>query len=166
MREPAVESLAKAFVDQAVEHLQDDFMPKIERCLEQLTEEEFWQRGSDAENSVGNLILHLCGNVRQWIVSGLGGATDCRERPKEFAARGGATGPEAMARLRETVREAISVLQALSPADLMAERPIQVYRKTGLQAVFHAVEHFSYHTGQIVFATKIFKRKDMRFYDL
>lgn len=158
--------LASAFVNQAITHLQEDFMPKIRRCLDLLSEEEFWRRGSEAENSVGNLILHLSGNVRQWIVSGLGGEADTRERRKEFDARASLSKAEAWKRLEETVSRASKVLAELDPNELLRERAIQKYHPTGLQAVFHVVEHFSYHTGQIVFATKLFKHQDMRFYNL
>ena len=159
-------ALASAFVNQAINHLQEDFLPKIRRCLDLLDEEEFWRRGSEAENSVGNLVLHLSGNVRQWIVSGLGREADLRERQKEFDARAGLSKQEAWKRLEETVRQAVGVLRGMDPKELLRERPIQKYHPTGLQAVFHVVEHFSYHTGQIVFATKLYKHADTKFYNL
>jgi uncharacterized damage-inducible protein DinB len=158
--------LASAFLNQAVTHLREDFMPKIHRCLDLLNEEEFWQRGSETENSVGNLILHLSGNVRQWIVAGLGGEADHRERQKEFDTRAGLSKEEAWKRLEETVSEASRVLAELDPEELLRVRTIQKYHRTGLQAVFHVVEHFGYHTGQIVFATKLYKHADMKFYNL
>jgi uncharacterized damage-inducible protein DinB len=158
--------LESAFLNQAVSHLQEDFMPKIRRCIDLLSEEEFWRRGSEAENSVGNLLLHLNGNVRQWIISGLGGEADRRERQKEFDARAGLSKEEAWRRLERTVGQAAKVLAALDPQELLRERTIQKYRRTGLQAVFHVVEHFSYHTGQIVFATKLYKHADTKFYNL
>jgi len=161
-----MDGLAKDFLERAAEYLQKDFMPKIRHCLDLLSEEEFWRCGSAAENSVGNLILHLSGNVRQWIIAGMGGAEDKRDRPREFSTRSGISKQEAMTGLERTVEEAISVLKALPVEELFSERTIQKYRKTGLGAIFHVVEHFAYHTGQIVFATKMFSQTDLKFYNL
>src|SRR6266498_6145123 len=99
-------SLGRVFLNQAVMHLEEDFMPKIKSSIELLSEEDVWWRGSDVENSVGNLLLHLAGNVRQWIISGLGGAPDQRQRPREFSSRGGISKSEALSRLDATVSEA------------------------------------------------------------
>jgi len=159
-------SLGRAFLDQAVTHLEEDFMPKIKSSIELLSEEDVWWRGSDIENSVGNLLLHLAGNVRQWIISGLGGAPDHRQRPREFSSRGGVSKSEVLSRLDATVSEATAVLRGLSADDLLTERAIQGFRQTGLQAVFHVVEHFGYHTGQIVYITKLRTQRDLMFYNL
>jgi uncharacterized damage-inducible protein DinB len=158
--------ISRAFVASAIHHLQEDFLPKIRTCLEFLSEEDVWWRESEAENSVGNLLLHLSGNVRQWIISGLGDEPDRRDRAAEFAARGGKSRWEAFSVLESTVKEACQVLNRLTDKDLLKERMIQRYRRTGLQAVFHIVEHFSYHTGQIVFVTKLRRHQDLCFYNL
>jgi len=159
-------SLARIFLDEAAALLQDDLLPKIEKSVGTLSEEDVWWRSSETENSAGNLLLHLAGNVRQWIISGMGGAADVRERPKEFAARGGVTKQEALDRLRETVAEACTVLRRLDETDLSTEKTIQGFRSFGLAAIFHVVEHFSYHTGQIAFITKLRTQRDLKFYDL
>ena len=164
--EQHAKSLGRAFLEQAVAHLEQDFMPKIRRCVALLSEEDVWWRGSETENSAGNLLLHLAGNVRQWIISSLGGAPDQRQRPMEFSARGGVSKNEALSRLDGTVSEAAAVLRALSPDELLRARLIQGFQRTGLQAVFHVVEHFGYHTGQIVFITKLRTQRDLKFYDL
>src|SRR5580698_1399550 len=83
---------------------------RIESCLGKLTAEQIWARGSENENAIGNLVLHLCGNVRQWIISGVGGSPDFRQRDLEFAARGGVPGSELTGRLRATIDEACAVL--------------------------------------------------------
>jgi uncharacterized damage-inducible protein DinB len=158
--------VGSAFVASAISHLQEDFLPKIRKCVELLSEEDVWWHESEAENSVGNLLLHLSGNVRQWIISGLGNEPDSRDRPAEFAARGGKSRWETFALLDSTVQEACRVLNHLTEEDLLKERTIQCYRRTGLQAIFHVVEHFSYHTGQIVFVTKLRRHQDLRFYNL
>jgi uncharacterized damage-inducible protein DinB len=160
------DAIGRAFIAQAVDHLQLDFLPRIKKCVELLSDEDFWWRSSEVENSVGNLILHLSGNVRQWIVSGLGGEPDTRHRFTEFAARHAVAKGDALTRLEETVSEAVRVLQSLSAADLLQAKTIQGFHRSGLQAVFHVIEHFSYHTGQIVFVTKLRRRQDLKFYDL
>lgn len=166
MNESLSLELGRVFLSQAAGHLSEDFMPKIKACLRTLDEGDVWWRGSEVENSVGNLLLHLAGNVRQWIISGLGGEEDLRRRAEEFAARGGIEGRAACERLEAAVAEAVAVLRGLKPEALMEEKTIQGYKLTALQAVFHVVEHFSYHTGQIVYIAKLRAGQDMKFYNL
>ena len=136
---------------------------RIETCLSGLTEEQIWARSSDNENAIGNLVLHLSGNVRQWIVSGVGGRPDIRQRDAEFAARGGG-GAELVVRLEEAVEEAAGVLARLTPERLSERIVVQHYDVTVLEAIYHVVEHFSGHTGQIIFATKMLTATDLGFY--
>jgi uncharacterized damage-inducible protein DinB len=137
---------------------------RIESCLDRLSAEQIWARGGDNENAVGNLALHLAGNVRQWIVSGVGGKPDIRERDAEFAARGGASAAELKERLRGTVREAVAVIGGVSAERLTERVTIQKYEQSVLEAIYHVVEHFSMHTGQIQFATKMLTGADLGFY--
>jgi uncharacterized damage-inducible protein DinB len=137
---------------------------RIEFCLDQLTEEQIWTRGKESENAVGNLVLHLCGNVGQWIVSTIGNRPDTRNRPAEFAARSSATKDELRARLRATIDAALAVIEGLTPAQLAARHTIQGYDVSVLEAIYHVVEHFSMHTGQIIFATKLLTTADPGFY--
>ena len=137
---------------------------RIEVCLGKLSPEQIWARGCESENAVGNLTLHLCGNVRQWIVAGVGGAPDARERDAEFAARGGVGSAELMQRLRAAVEEAAVVIEALTPVRLAEPLTVQKYDVTVMEAVYHVVEHFSMHTGQIIFATKQITGKDLGFF--
>ncbi len=137
---------------------------RIESCLGKLSAEQIWARGSENENAIGNLVLHLCGNVRQWIISGVGGTPDSRHRDEEFAARGGVPGSELTELLRTTIDQATAVLDGITPERLMAPLAIQGYRVTGLGAIYHVVEHFSGHTGQIIFATKMLTSEDLGFY--
>jgi uncharacterized damage-inducible protein DinB len=137
---------------------------RIESSLDRLAEEQVWARGGDNENAIGNLALHLAGNVRQWIVSGVGGLPDTRERDAEFNARGGVFIPELKRRLRATVEEAAAVIRHL-PASRLTERvTVQHYEVTLLEAIYHVVEHFSHHAGQILFATKILTGADLGFH--
>jgi len=157
-----MESEGRRFLNRAAAYLRDDSLPKIREAVGLLTDEEIWQRdGGSASNSIGNLLLHLAGNMRQHIVSGLGGATDARNRPAEFAAAGGPTGAELLDRLSATVEEACSVLEKFDAGLLLEKRVIQKKEVVVLDDVFHVVEHFAYHAGQIIYAIKA--RKQHRF---
>jgi Protein of unknown function (DUF1572). len=137
---------------------------RIEACLGKLTPDQIWMRGTENQNAIGNLVLHLTGNVRQWILSGVGGAPDARIRDEEFAARGGID-QEALGRqLREVVEAALVIIRTL-PHERLAERTtIQGYDVTVLKAILHVVEHFSGHTAQIIFITKMVTGEDLGFY--
>jgi uncharacterized damage-inducible protein DinB len=137
---------------------------RIESCLDRLNEEQVWARGGENENAIGNMSLHLCGNVRQWIVSGVGGAADTRQRDTEFAARGGMSVSELKLLLRSVTDEAAAVLRQVRAERLTERVTIQNYEVTVLDAVYHVVEHFSMHTGQIMFATKMLTGTDLGFY--
>ena len=137
---------------------------RIEYCLEKLTLEQIWSREHEIENSVGNLVLHLCGNVRQWIISGVAGAPDNRDRDAEFSRREPVHAGELARRLSETVEEANEILANLTPDELLGKRKIQVYNLTVLNTVYHVVEHFGEHTGQIMWATKLMLGENLNFY--
>jgi uncharacterized damage-inducible protein DinB len=154
-----------AFITHARKFLKTDYLPKIERCLEKLTDEQIWWRANADSNSIGNLLLHLSGNARQWIVSGIGGRPDNRERQTEFDAREAGSAASLIAALKQTVDEADAVLAELSPEHLLQSRLIQGSDVNVLEAIFHVVEHFSMHTGQIILITKMLTQSGMRFYD-
>ena len=156
---------SQAFVDLAREYLLEHYLPKIERCLEKLTDEQIWWRANDESNSVGNLILHLCGNARQWIVSGVGSRPDTRVRDSEFEQRDIISRDELLTLLRSTLAEVETVLRAVDPSTLLQRRQIQGDDVDLLEAIFHVTEHFSMHTGQIIMLTKMLTSSDLRFYD-
>jgi len=137
---------------------------RIEDCLGRLTEDQVWARAADTENAIGNLVLHLSGNVRQWIVSAVGGRPDIRQRDAEFAARGGMPPSGLAAHLRGVIDEAAAVLESLPPARLTEHITVQNYHLTALEAVYHVVEHFAGHTGQIIYVTKLLTGEDLGFY--
>lgn len=157
--------LARAFLDQSRASLRGDYLPKIEGALAPFSAADLWWRPNGASNSAGNLVLHLAGNVRQWIVSGLGGAADRRDRAAEFAATGGVSREEALAGLRAAVGDACAVLERLDAGTLAAHHTIQGNAVTGLYAVYHVVEHFAMHTGQIVWLVKARTAEDLGFYE-
>ena len=137
---------------------------RVEYCLQKLTLEQIWSREHEIENSVGNLVLHLCGNIRQWIISGVAGAPDNRDRDAEFAHREPVGAEKLATLLRATVEEADRILASLTPDELLAKKKIQVYNLTVLNAVYHVVEHFGEHTGQIMWATKRMLGEELNFY--
>ena len=137
---------------------------RILTCLGKLSGEQVWLRGGDHENAIGNLVLHLCGNVRQWIGMGVGGKQDVREREAEFEARAGEGPSELAARLTGVVDEALSTIGALAAGDLARVTKVQGYEITVLEAIAHVVEHFAQHTGQIILLTKHATGEDLGFY--
>jgi uncharacterized damage-inducible protein DinB len=156
-------TLDRIFLDCSARRL-DELASRIDDCLGRLNDSQVWYRGGENQNAVGNLVLHLAGNVRQWILSGVGGAPDVRERDGEFASSGGTGVDELRHRLGAVLREAAVVLSAV-PAERLAERVcIQGYHVTVLEAIYHVVEHFAQHTGQIVFATKAATGDDLGYY--
>jgi len=155
--------LDRIFLDYSTAKLRQ-YAERIGICLGKLDASQIWMRGTARENAVGNLVLHLCGNVRQWIVSGVGGLPDTRDRDAEFAARGGSAPAELTARLRAVIEEAAAVLDGVTPGRLAEPIVVQGYHLTVFEAIYHVVEHFSHHTGQILFATKALTGEDLGFY--
>ena len=156
-------TIDRAFLDCSATEL-SKHSSRIDACLEQLTEDQIWARGGENENAVGNLVLHLCGNVRQWIIGGVGGAPEARDRDAEFAARGSLATSQLRERLAATVDQAVRVIAAVPAARLRDRLQIQGYEVSVLEAIYHVVEHFSGHTGQIIFATKMLTGADLGFY--
>ena len=158
-------TIARAFVAHAANFLLRDYLPKLERCLEKLTDEQIWWRPNEESNSIGNLILHLCGNARQWIVTEIGAQPHTRNRDAEFAQRDTIPRDELLTLLRSTLSEVETVLSALDPAILLDRRTIQGNDVDILEAIFHVTEHFSMHTGQIIMLTKMMTSSDLRLYE-
>ena len=126
----------------------------IETCLSKLDDASIWSRNGSHENTVGNLVLHLEGNVRQWMIHGIGGLPDVRQRDLEFSAAGGTSATELSAHLRETVNRAMEIIGGLSPERLADRITAQNSTVSALEAIYQVVGHFQQHTGQIMFATK------------
>jgi len=158
-----MDSHDRLFLDYSARKLRQ-LTGRIEDCLGRLTEEQIWARGAETENAVGNLVLHLSGNVRQWIVAAVGGQPDIRQRDAEFGARGGLAAAGLAAHLSGIVHEAAGVIETLAPGRLAEPLTMQDYHATVLEAIYHVVEHFSGHTGQIIYATKLLTGKDLGYY--
>ena len=161
-----MDEISATFIEESRSYLKTAYLPRIERCLEQLSDEKIWWRPNEESNSIGNLLLHLSGNVRQWITCGIGGAVDARVRQQEFDERRVLPRAELLERLKETLADADAALAAVEPSRLLERLHIQGHDVTTLEAVFHVVEHFSMHTGQIILLTKLLNAEDLRFYDL
>lgn len=153
-------SVETLFLNTAAARLRQ-YTDQIVVCLGKLNDDQIWARGHESENAVGNLVLHLAGNVRQWIVAALGGKPDIRVRDREFATHGGITGEELATRLRETVEEAAGVIAGLTTEQLTRVYEIQNRKAAGMEAVLNVVAHFGQHSGQIIFATKNLTGEDL-----
>jgi hypothetical protein len=151
--QPTSDQVAAAIAAAAAREL-NQALDRIKHCLGQLSEEQVWQRESEAMNSIGNLILHLCGNLRQWIVAGVGGEKDVRQRPREFAERGPNPKTELLHRLETVVAQAIAAVKKATAQDLMQQRCIQGFEVNGLEAIFDSIPHFRGHTQEIIHMTR------------
>jgi uncharacterized damage-inducible protein DinB len=149
-----------------IHHLRDEYLPRIERAARMIGEEDLWWRPNSECTSPGNLLLHLEGNVRQWILSGLAGREHSRKRQTEFDATSGAKLEELLEQLRSTVEEACAVIAALDEDGLLRHHDIQVFENvSAFAAILHVVEHFSWHTGQVAWIAKMKSGKDLRYYE-
>ena len=151
------------FIDQSVLRLNEN-IPRIEKCFHQLSEEEIWRKPNANSNSMGNLMLHLCGNITQYIISSLGDTKDLRIRDDEFLAEGGLSKTDLMEKLKNVVEKATNVLVNFKKEKLLKKYAVQGFELTGIGIVIHVLEHYSYHTGQIAFYTKMLKDRDLEFY--
>ncbi len=154
--------IAQTFLDKSRRLLVSDYLPKIERCLERLSDEDVWWRPDEASNSIGNLLLHLAGNVTQWAIGGVGKRAYTRDRQQEFDERRPLSGSDPLARLKTVVEEAEGVIRSIDAESLLSRRQIQGYDVTVLEAVYHVVEHFGMHTGQIIMLTKMRTGEDLK----
>ena len=160
------------FLRHARFRLLEDYFVKIASAVDALDDEQIWRRPNESSNSAGNLLLHLSGNVRQWIISGVGGAEGKRDRASEFAARGSVSKTELIELVKATLDEADAVLAKIeaecaaanSDAPLQRVCMPQAYEVTAFDAIFHVVEHFSGHTYQIILLTKRATHEDLGFY--
>ena len=146
-------------------YLAEEYPAKIRAALRALPADRLWWRPHAESNSAGNLVLHLAGNVRQWVVAGIGGAPDVRTRDAEFAAADGPDAEALLAHLQRAIDDADAVLAALEPAVLSEVRRIQGRETSVLSALYHVVEHFGGHTGQLILLAKLHAPGAIRFYD-
>jgi uncharacterized damage-inducible protein DinB len=148
-------ALGSLFLERARDYLATEYRTKLRCAVEALPPETLWQRPNPSSNSVGNLLLHLIGSSRQWIVSGVGGIPDTRNRSAEFAAQGGASASELVTELERTLVEIDRVLSTLTPGSLLERRIIQGRDVTVFEAILSVVQHFSHHVGQVIWIAKL-----------
>lgn len=160
----ATPNVTELFLKFSRHKLLEHYWPRLRACVEPLSEEQVWWRPNAASNSIGNLILHLNGNVRQWLVASFNREQDHRDRPTEFSTESGLTAAQLLDLLGATLNDAGEVLARLTEADLTAPFEIQGYHVTGLETVYQVVEHFGLHYGQIAYIAKSLSGRDLGFY--
>ena len=137
----------------------------IEKSLAQLNDDEIWEKPNSQLNSMANLLLHLSGNIRQYIISSLGERPDIRQRDQEFSQAQDQTKSALLKEFKTTIEEATAVIENCREDQLLKKREVQGFELDGLGIIIHVVEHLSYHTGQIAFWVKYRKEKDLGFYE-
>ena len=140
-------------------------LDKIIKCLAHFDDQSIWHRSNENSLSMANQLLHLSGNITQYIISGLGKLPDNRNRDAEFAARSGYTKNILVDNFRKVVEDALRIIQNSSVDDLLNIKSVQGFNLSGTGIIIHVVEHLSYHTGQIVAYTKEKINQPMGFYD-
>lgn len=156
--------LRDALIQNSVRYLIDENFPRVIKCLTMLNEDEIWYRPNSQSNSVGNLVLHLNGNLNQWILDYIGGKPFVRNRPLEFAAEKTHRKEDLILMMTNLSEELRSCIQSVTSEKLLGILPIPNQQETGISVLIHITEHFSYHTGQIAFITKWLKDQQTNFY--
>jgi uncharacterized damage-inducible protein DinB len=156
-------SLVKEIQKEIELRMLQESIPRIIQCLNTVNEEHIWYIPNSNSNSMGNLILHLCGNVRQYLIASIGGKQDDRKRDLEFSASG-LSRTELMASLEKLGLEIKETIPKVTLDELERVRNVQGFNMSGISVVIHVIEHFSYHTGQIAYMTKLLKDVDLKFY--
>lgn len=156
--------MLKEFKEQIVYRLNESTR-MIKISFQKLDEEDIWKKINDSSNSIGNLIIHLCGNITQYAIASLGKTEDQRNRDYEFEVTSGFTKEELLSKLETTVEKAKSIILSTSEEEYMRKRSVQGFEFSGIGIAIHVTEHYSYHTGQIAFWTKQIKNKSLGFYD-
>ncbi|MBQ4802441.1 DUF1572 family protein [Aquimarina sp. MMG015] len=158
------EEISQEFKEQ-ISYRLDESLRMITISFDQLSEDDIWKRFNQSSNSIGNLMLHLCGNITQYGIASLGGLEDERDRDTEFEAKEGFLKEELLLKLNETLEQAKTILFDCTISELMRKREVQGFIFSGIGIMIHVTEHLSYHTGQIAFWTKQLKNKDLGFYE-
>ena len=160
----SLQTSAEIFLAFSRDKLLNQYWPRLRATVEPLPPEQIWWRPNPASNSIGNLMLHLNGNVGQWCVGSFNRQPDLRDRPAEFNETRLIPAPELLRKLGATIEQSAQVLARLTEAELLSPYDIQGYRVTGLEAVYQVVEHFGLHYGQITYIAKHLTNRDLAFY--
>ena len=143
----------------------DESMRMISKSLDLVNDQDIWKKPNLSSNSIGNLMLHLCGNITQYVISSLGRTEDRRDRDLEFSTEGGHAKQDLVAKLEQVINRAKEVISETSQEELVRVRDVQGFNLSGIGIVMHVVGHLSYHTGQIAYWIKLLKDKDLGFYE-
>ena len=160
----ALKKYHKYFINEIKRRLIDECQERTLKCLDFLTEEEIWYRPNDQSNSVGNLVLHLCGNVKQWLHATIGGEKDTRTRQAEFDERGPVAKDTLKQMVKELMQKSEGILDNCTPEHLLRYYKVQGFEENGVGILIHVTEHFSYHVGQITYFVKAHKSLDVEYY--
>ena len=137
---------------------------RIDNCLDRLTLDQIWHKPNQNANSIGNLVLHLLGNVRQYVCSGIGGQKDVRNRDEEFQLTSACSPEDLKVQMRLLEKDVIEVVNNLTEEKLISVYRVQGFEESGISIIIHVIEHFSYHVGQIAQQTKLLVDQDLGFY--
>ncbi len=160
-----METLTSLLVDQVRHRILEESIPRIRICLDTLDDSRIWYRPIPEMASIGNLVLHLCGNARQWILAGMLGQLDVRDRDAEFAEPGPLPKDHLYRILDQLETDLVHALPMITSDHLLQTYHIQVFDESGVSVLVHVIEHMSYHTGQIARDTKRMLKVDLGFYD-
>jgi hypothetical protein len=158
------ESSEHYFLQRCAQMMGEYYLPKIKEAVGLLSDGELWAREGKTSNSVGNLLMHLSGNVRQHIISGFGERPDVRTRPLEFFICNGPPRGTVLKEFEQTVREVCEVLEAFPPEKLWEKRVVQNNDVVLFDDLLHVTEHFAYHAGQIIYIVKAIKQHQFGWY--
>jgi uncharacterized damage-inducible protein DinB len=158
-----MEKIKKELIKDCTRHI-NEYTKRVKICLDMLSEEQVWQKPNTSSNSIANLMLHLCGNMTQYVLSSLGGKADLRERDKEFSTEGGLNKEQLFEKLSAVVHSVVEEIQLHDEGSLLTTRTVQGFQLNGLAIILHITEHYSYHTGQIALLTKLMTNEDLGFY--
>ena len=157
------DQLGKAYVEWSRSRLMNQYWPRIQKCMDQLSEDDLWWREHESNNSVANLVIHLTGNLEQFVLSAIGGAPDTRNRVQEFAERKRSSKSELSRRLSDALEKSDRTLADFDPGRLLAPAKIQDRERPCFEIIAIVVEHFALHVGQIIYITKLRTGKELKF---
>jgi len=148
------DSVAAQFIQQQRAIMQE-CLEKIGHCFSQLEEHDIWWRPYQEHNALGNIILHLCGNLGQWVIHGVTEQPDTRDRPAEFSHRGVIPKQQLLEWLGQTISKADAVIAGLDEQSLLEPRRIQGYEVLVQAAIQNSVSHLVGHTQEIIWVTRL-----------
>ena len=158
-----MEQIIEEFKKQVISRMEEN-TSRILKCLDKKSENDLWIRPNRSSNSSGTILVHVCGNIRQYIMSAIGGIEDTRDRDIEFETKSGFNRAEMAEKVTATLNEAMKIIGNMDAASMLKVYSVQGFKLTGMGIVTHVLEHYSYHAGQVIFWTKLLVNEDLGFY--